>query len=116
MPQVKLEYKPGSANVVADALSRAPMESSEASVLQLSSETSSPAQGIDSSLQQVHLEQRKDEKLVKIMNFLTNQTLPTDPQEAKVVLATAKGGYHMVRAYTLGHLVKLLKHTCSHPD
>ena len=40
MPQMKLEYKSGSANVVADALSRAPVESSEASVLQLSLETS----------------------------------------------------------------------------
>ena len=36
MPQMKLEYKPGSANVVADALSRAPVES-KASVLQVSS-------------------------------------------------------------------------------
>ena len=37
-----------SANVVADALSRAPVESSEASVLQ---EASSSAQGVDSFLQ-----------------------------------------------------------------
>ena len=96
MPQMKLDYKPGSANVVADALSRAPVESKETRVLQMSLKANHPAQGINSSLQQVQLEQRKDGKLVKIMDFLTNQMLPTDPQEAKVVLATAKGGYHMV--------------------
>ena len=38
MPQMKLEYKPGSANVVADALSRAPAENN-ASVLQISQGT-----------------------------------------------------------------------------
>ena len=32
MPQMKLEYKPGSANVVADALSRVPVDSKETSV------------------------------------------------------------------------------------
>ena len=78
MSQIKLEYIPGSANVVADAFSRALVESKETSVLQVSPKDNQTAQGINSSLQQAQLEHRKDKNLVKIMDFLTDQMLSMD--------------------------------------
>ena len=47
-------------------------------------------------LQQVQAEQRKDKDLVKIIEFLTKQTMPTDPQGAKVVHNMATKGYMVV--------------------
>ena len=44
-------------------------------------------------LQQVQAEQKKDKDLVKIIEFLTDQTVPSDPREAKVVLNMATKGY-----------------------
>ena len=70
MPQMKLEYKPGSANVVADTLSRAPVENN-ASVLQISQGTVMTEDKMARCLQQVQAEQRKDKDLVKIIEFLT---------------------------------------------
>ena len=95
MPQMKLEYKPGSANVVADTLSRAPVENN-ASVLQISQGTVMTEDKMARCLQQVQAEQRKDKDLVKIIEFLTKQTIPTDPQEAKIVLNMATKGYMVV--------------------
>ena len=92
MAQMKLEYKPGSANVVADALSRTPVENN-VSVLQISQGTAITEDKLARCLQQLQAEQRKDKDLVNILEFLTKQTILTDPQEAKVVLNMATKGY-----------------------
>ena len=52
-----------------------------------------PSQKLARCLQQVQAKQRKDKDLVKIIEFLTKQTIPTGPQEAKVVLNMATKGY-----------------------
>ena len=51
LPKMQLEYKPGSANVVADYLSRAPIPANESAVLQNSKSE-------ESLLQLVRQEQR----------------------------------------------------------
>lgn len=95
MPQMKLEYKLGAANVVADALSRAPVEGT-ASVLQLSPGTGTGEDQPFTSLQHVQSEQRQDKELSQIIDFLTSQTLPTDPQEAKYISNMAGKSYMVV--------------------
>ena len=94
LPQMKLEYKPGVANIVADALSRAPTTSGqreESHVCRVSQpELPQP------SIQRVQLEQSKDQELVKLISFLTDKSLPDDPREAKVVLSLARKGYYVV--------------------
>ena len=99
LPQMTLQYKPGSSNVVADALSRSPVES-ESRVLQV--QEGAVASGVTTSetlttvLEQVQREQRKDTKLRELINFLTKQSLPEDPKEINVVLNTVKKGYYVV--------------------
>ena len=97
LPHMKLEYKPGSANVVADALSRAPTDgemtggkggSNVRRVLQ--------PELPQSSMQKVQLEQSKDKELVQLVNFLTKKALPEDPNKAKLVLSLARKGYYVV--------------------
>ena len=96
LPHMKLEYKPGSANVVADVVSRAPTDgemtggkegSDVRRVLQL--ELPQP------SMQKVQLEQSKDKELVQLVN-LTKKALPEDPSKAKLVLSLARKGYYVV--------------------
>ena len=96
LPQMKLEYKPGSTNVVADTLSRAPVES-EARVLQVQEEiVSSEEETGTTTLQQVQREQKKDVELRKIFDFVTTKSLPDDPREANVVMNMAKKGFYVV--------------------
>ena len=97
LPHMKLEYKPSAANVVADALSRAPTDGEmiggkEGSDVQrvLQPELPQP------SMQKVQLEQRKDKESVQLVNFLTKKALPEDPSEAKLVLSLARKGYYVV--------------------
>jgi len=79
LPQIKLEFKPGSANIVADTLSRAPVDS-EARVLQVQEEVASlEGDTKTQTLQQVQAEQKKDIELRKIFDFLTRESLPEDP-------------------------------------
>ena len=96
LPQMNLEYKPGSTNVVADCLSRAPIEN-VARVLQVECETTSVEEEVvPAALQQVQREQRKDIELERIIDFLTRKSLPADPQEAAVVLNSSKKSYYVV--------------------
>ena len=95
---MRLECKPGSTNIVADCLSRAPLES-VARVLQVEGETTSvEGETVPIALQQVQREQRKDTKLVRIIDFLTRKSLPADPQEAAAILNSAKKGHYMIDA------------------
>ena len=77
MPQMELEYKLNSADVVADTLFRAPVESN-ATVIQLSQGTAITEDKLARCLQHVQAEQRKDKDLVTIIELLTNQTVPMD--------------------------------------
>ena len=94
-----LQYKPRSSNVVADVLSRSPVES-ETRVLQV--QEGAVASGVTTSetlttvLEQVQREQRKDIKLRELIDFSTKQSLPEDPKEINVVLNTVKKGYYVV--------------------
>ena len=92
---MELEYKPNSADVVADTLFRAPVESN-ATVVQLSQGTAITEDKLARCLQHVQAEQRKDKDLVMIIELLTNQTVPMDTWEAKVVLNMATKGYMVV--------------------
>ena len=98
LPQIKLDYKPGSANVVADCLSRAPVDSEhEVRVLQVQGETTLVQEEVmPAAMQQVQEEQMKDTELERIIEFLTCKSLPKDPREAFIVLNTAKKGYYVV--------------------
>ena len=95
LPTLKLEHKPGSANVVADALSRAPAADVRDSNAVL---VVSEGLSVDrpNNLQFVQEQQREDSELVKLIKFLEIKELPSDPTEAKVVLSQAKKGYYMV--------------------
>ena len=99
LPQVTLQYKPGSSNMVADALSRAPVES-EARVFQVQEEALTSkvttSETLTTVLEQVQQEQRKGTELRKLIDFLTKQSLPEDPKEINVVLNTVKKGYYVV--------------------
>ena len=87
-----LQYKPGSSNMVSDALSRAPVES-EARVLQVEEDAIS---SVSTTLEQVQREQRKGVELKNLIDFLTKQSLPEDSKEINVVLNAAKKGYYVV--------------------
>ena len=68
--KMQLEYKPGSANVIADCLSRAPIPANESMVLQISKSE-------ELLLQLLCQEpQRQDQELVQLMDYLDNKSLP----------------------------------------
>lgn len=48
------------------------------------------------SILAVQAEQSKDKELVKLINYLTDKTLPGDPTEAKTVLNLARKGYYVM--------------------
>ena len=90
---MKLQYKPGIANKVADALPRAPVpgaSSVERKVLQVSQQELQPSQVM---LRQVQQQQQQDPELLKLMEYLKARTLSDDPQEGKVIINLAKKGY-----------------------
>ena len=75
-----MEYKPGSANVVADALSRAPQQETDKHSL----EEVLLITGLrEPSLHLVQEEQMKDREFVQLIEFLETKKLPKDPAEEK---------------------------------
>jgi len=87
LPTLKLEYKPGSANVVADALSRAPaaVTSGSTEVLVVSEGTLvSEGSKTHNNLELVQEQLGEDSELVNLIKFLETKELPSDPTEAKV--------------------------------
>ena len=113
LPNMKVEYKSGATNVVADALSRAPIQGDSdgtsvtvegSDVLQLS--------GPDSTLQQVQTEQWKDPELARLIDFLTDKILPSDPREANVVVGLAKKGYYVIDGILYYEDTEVCDHRC----
>jgi len=94
LPTLRKEHKPGSANQVADALSRAPVQDSKdtsAEVLRvLQTQVDNPV------MSQVQAEQRQDPELLRILEYLEKQVLPEDPQEVRKVLTLASKGYFVI--------------------
>ena len=104
LPGIKIEYKPGATNVVADALSRAPTQGdSDGSSVTIEGNGVLTVDGSDvhspeseAMLHQVQSEQQKDPDLAKLMDFLTDKTLPVDPCDTSIVVGLAKKGYYVV--------------------
>ena len=95
LPTLRLEHKSGSANVVADALSRAPVaDVKDSNTVLIVSDGGSVDR--PSNLQFVQEPQREDGELARLIQFLETKELPSDTTEAKVVLSQAKKGYYMV--------------------
>ena len=65
-----MEYKPGSANVVANALSRAPKQETDKHYLE---EVLLITGHTEPSLQLFQEEQRKERKLIQLIEFLRDQ-------------------------------------------
>ena len=93
LPTLKMEHKPGSANVVADALSRAPVNET---VKCNPEEVLLITHADDPALPKVQQEQRRDSDLLQLIEFLEAKKLPENPQEAKRVTTQAKKGYYLV--------------------
>ena len=84
---MKLEYKPGRANVVADGLSRAPVKDSG---------TVRVIVDQDPVLAKVQREQRQDGELNDLIQYLETKVLPEDEVRRQKVLASAQQGYYIV--------------------
>ena len=50
----------------------------------------------DVMLQQVQLEQQKDPELARLIDYMTDRTLPSDPRDANIVVGLSKKGYYVV--------------------
>ena len=86
LPTLKIEYKPGATNVVADALSRAPV----------TSESSGRVLLVEYSQTGIYKEQRKDQDLADLLAYLESKSLPDDSGRAKRVLSQARKGYYVM--------------------
>jgi len=84
LPLMKLEFKPGHANVVADCLSRAPVESIPDEIRRVISE--------ESILAKVQKEQQQDEELADLMEYLECKQSAIRREK---VLAAAQRGYYV---------------------
>ena len=116
LPNMKIEYKLGVTNVVADALSRAPTQGdskgSRVTVVTVEGNDDIQATEPDSILEQVQTEQRKDPELARIIDYITSKTLPTDPHDAKIVVGLAKKGYYVVDGILYYEGAEVCDHRC----
>jgi len=115
---MKIEYKPGATNVVANALSRAPSQgdSDGTSVTEeggnvLTVEETNVAQ-CDCTMREVQSEQRKDPELARLIDFLADKTLPSDPCDANIVIGLAKKGYYLVEGILYYEGAEVCNHRC----
>ena len=94
LPKMTLEYKPGTANVVADSLSRAPLpgDAKEMIVLHVPADPEG-----ESLLKSVREQQRQDKELDQLVRYLQNRELPIDEQAARQVLKMDKKGFVIVK-------------------
>ena len=93
LPTLKMEHKPGSANVVADALSRAPVNET---VKHNPEQVLLITHANDPALQKVQQEQRRDNELLQLIEFMEAKKLLENPKEAKRFTTQAKKGYYLV--------------------
>ena len=87
---MKLEYKPGGANVVVDSLSRAQGESCAGVCLVSSENTEDPV------LAKVQREQQQDEELADLIRYLERRVLPDCQIRRQKVLSASQRGYYVV--------------------
>jgi len=90
LPLMKLEFKPGHANVVADGLSRAPVQTTTNEVRRVTGEG-----GMDLVVVKVQKEQQRDEELADIIQYLGCKNLPECVVRREKVLAAAQRGYYV---------------------
>ena len=89
-PLMKLEYKPGRANVVANGLSQAPVEDSGTVGVMVNQVIEDPV------LVKVQKEQRQDGELNDLIQYLETKVLPEDEVKRQKVLFSAQQGYYIV--------------------
>lgn len=89
---MRLKYKPGAANIVANTLSRAPLpnEEGKGSVLCVQDQQEEPL------LKSVGEQQRQDSVLRDLISYLQSKELTSDEQAAKQVLEMSKRGFVVI--------------------
>ena len=96
LSKMKLKFKPGSANTVADTLSRATLPASsqeEGRVMRLSQQAMETSEAL---LYQIQQQQKQEPELAGLYSYLKTRTLPKDPQLAKVISNLVRKGYFLV--------------------
>ena len=89
LPNIDLQFKPGTTNGAANASSHSPVEEANVLLVGVTDET-------DDVLIKEQNEQRKDEELMRILTYLQDKILPEDSKQAMQVVNLAKKGYYIV--------------------